>query len=360
MERFKNSLKRSKKGLKVGKPLKAALLRFVGKPLKIGDVEAPEVKPDEVLVKTKACGICRTDLHLAEGVLNPGKLPLILGHEAAGVVEETGPDVEEWRKGDRVIPYRYFTCGKCRSCLSGSEEVCYAYRGQLGFNWDGGYAEYFKAPERSLVRLPGTLSFQDGGTLACAGQTAYHAVKRRAELKLGETVLIMGAGGLGLQALQYAKLAGATVVIADRSERKLEYAANFNPDHALNLTSANFAEEVKRLTGGLGVDVVIDTTASSAVILNGLKTLRKLGKMILLGASDEPLKGISSTLMLVNEYEILGSRSSTKQELMEAAAIAASGKIKSIITETYQLDHINEALEKLKRGEMIGRASLIF
>jgi propanol-preferring alcohol dehydrogenase len=340
--------------------LKAALLRFVGKPLETGEVEVPELKPDEVLVKVKACGICRTDLHLMEGVLKPGKLPLILGHEAAGVVEETGSNVEEWKKGDRVIPYRYFTCGKCPSCLAGNEEVCYAYRGQLGFNWDGGFAEYFKAPEKNLVKLPGELSFQDGGTLACAGQTAYHAVKRRAEVKIGQTVLIMGAGGLGLQVLQYAKLAGATVLIADRSERKIEYAAKFNPDHLLNLNSTRFPEEVKLLTNDVGVDVAIDTTASSAVILKGLKSLRKLGKMLLLGASDEPLKGISSTQMLINEYEILGSRSSTKQELMEATAIAASKKIKSIITETYQLGQINEAMEKLKRGEIIGRATLTF
>lgn len=340
--------------------MKAAVLHSIKRPLEIEDVASPTLKPDEVLVKTEACGICRTDLHIKEGNLKPGKIPLILGHEAVGTVERTGANITRWKKGDRVVPYRYFTCGKCYSCITGSEEVCYNYIGQLGFNWDGGYAEYFKVPQRYLVRLPDSITFQDGGTLACAGQTAYHAIRKRARVKLGQNVLITGLGGVGLQALQFAKTVGANVFIADRSEEKLKFAKKYNPDYLLNLNAKRLPDRIKELTGGIGVDAVIDTTAAGNVMKVGLKSLKKLGKLVLLGSSDESVAEATSTNMLVNEYEILGSRSSTKHELMEAAAVASSGKIKSIVTETYRIDEVNEALDKLKKRQIIGRAILTF
>jgi len=340
--------------------MKAAVLRQIQKPLEIEDVDVPALNPDEVLVKTQACGICRTDLHFLQGEMKAGKLPLILGHEASGTVESCGTNVEGWEKGDRVIPYRDFTCGKCYSCTTGHEEVCYSPLGKLGFNRDGGFAEYFKAPARFLIRLPETVTFQDGGTVTCAGQTAYHAIKTRAHAGLGQTLMVLGAGGIGLQVLQYAKVAGASVLVADRSGRKLEFASKFGPDHLIDLTSHDIPSEVKRLTDGRGADIVVDTTASGKVIGVGLASLRKAGRMVLLGASEDPIPSITCSNMLATEHEVLGSRSSTKKELTEATALVASGKIKSIVTETYKLEQINEALERLRRGAVLGRAALIF
>jgi 2-desacetyl-2-hydroxyethyl bacteriochlorophyllide A dehydrogenase len=340
--------------------MKAARYYAVHQPLKVEEVEVPSIGANEVLVKVVASGICHTDLHFLDGTFPAGKSPLVLGHEPAGVVEKVGENVTQWKRGDRVIPFRYFTCGKCYSCLTGNEEVCYDYIGQLGFNWDGGYAEYFKVPERFLVRIPDAVSFREAGSLTCAGHTAYHAVTKRAKVKLGEKVLVNGGGGVGIEVLQFAKAAGAAVFVSDINDKKLEMARQFGADGTFNPRKQDVPAEMKRITKNLGVDVVVDTVGAKDSMEIGLNSLRKLGRIVLLGVGHDPIPNATSAFILANEFEILGSRSSNKQELVETLELVAAGKIKPIVTRTFKIEQITEALELLKKGEIMGRACIEF
>jgi len=182
--------------------MKAARFYEVVKPLKIEDVEVPKIGPKEGLVKVRACGLCHTDLHFLEGVLKPGKTPIILGHEVAGEVVDLGEEVRGLQRGDRVIIYLYFTCGGCYYCQTGRESLCTNLSGHLGFTVDGGYAEYVKAPARNLFKIPNGLSFDESAVLVDAVATPFHAVKGVAQVRLGETVVVYGAGGLGIYAVQ--------------------------------------------------------------------------------------------------------------------------------------------------------------
>jgi len=341
--------------------MKAARFHELNKPLKIEDLPVPSLEPNEVLVKTKACGICHTDLHFLDGKFSAGgKPPFVLGHEPAGVVEKVGEAVTTWKAGDRVIPYRFHTCGECYACRTGDEEVCYKPKGLLGFTCDGGFAEYFKWPGTHLLTLPDAVSFREAGPLACSGHSTYHAVNKRAGLTLGQTALINGCGGLGLTALQFAKLAGATVYVTDIDDKKLEKAKELGADGAYNPKKQDVAAEMKKLTEGLGVHVVIDFVGSPQTTELGLNSLRRLGKLILLGVGHEVIPKATPGFLLSGEYEILGCRSSNRQELKETVELVATGRVKPIVTKTFKLDEVNEGLEMLKRGEIIGRSCVEF
>lgn len=340
--------------------MKTARYYAINQPLKIEEIDIPSINPDEVLVKVETSGLCHTDLHFLDGTFPAGKSPLVLGHEPAGVVEEVGEDVTQWKKGDRVIPFRYFTCGKCYSCMTGNEEVCYDYIGQLGFNWDGGYAEYYKVPERFLARIPDAVPFSEAGSLTCSGHTAYHAVTKRAKVKAGDRVLVNGGGGVGASVLAFAKLAGADVYVSDINDKKLEWIQGFNANGVFNPKKQNVPEELKKITDNLGVDVVVDTVGSGDSMEIGINSLRKLGRMVLLAVGHDQIPNVTSANFVANEFELLGSRSSNRQELMETLRIAASGRIKPIATRAFPLEDINKALELLKEGEIMGRGYIQF
>jgi len=183
-------------------------VRFYGawKPLKVEEVEVPAIGAKEVLVKVRAAGICHTDLHFLEGVLTPwkGSLPLTLGHEVAGEVSKVGAEVRRLKIGDRVAVYNGVFCGKCKFCKSGRENLCVDLD-QIGFTLDGGYAEYVKARDDMLVKLPEKVSFESGAVLTCGAGSTFHALMDVGELKRGEYLMINGFGGLGSIALQIAR-----------------------------------------------------------------------------------------------------------------------------------------------------------
>jgi len=343
--------------------MKAARFHALNEPLKVEDIPVPTLEPGEVLVKTKACGICHTDLHFLNGKFAAGGTPpFVLGHEAAGVVEEVGEGVDEWKAGDRVIPYRFHTCGKCYSCLTGDEEVCYNPKALLGFNCDGGFAEYFKWPASHILSVPDSVSLLEAGPLGCSGHSTYHAVNKRAKVKIGEFVLVNGCGGLGITALQLAKVAGATVYVTDIDDRKLDMALKYGADGVFNpqTKNVNVAEEVKKLSEGIGVHTVLDFVGAPSTTELGLNCLRRLGKLVCVGVGHEVIPNAKPGFLLSGEYEIMGCRSSNRQELKEVLDVVASGKIKPVVTRTFSLDEINEGLELLKKGEIMGRACIEF
>jgi alcohol dehydrogenase, propanol-preferring len=341
--------------------MKAARFYEINKPLKIEDIEVPIIGEKEVLVKVMASGICHSDLHFLDGSLSfGGKRPFILGHEPAGRVEKVGASVTRWQPGDRVVPYRFWTCGECYYCVTGNEEECLNFKSQLGFNCDGGYAEYFKWPAAFLLKMPEKLSFLEAGPLGCSGHSTYHAVTKRAKVRMGETVLVNGSGGLGLMILQFAKLAGASVFISDINDNKLTMARELGADATFNPQKQMIPDEVKKLTGNLGVDVVFDLVGAKDSLEIGVESLRRLGRMVLMGVGNNAVLNATSSRMMVNELEILGSRSSNRQELKETLELVASGRIKPIVSRTFPLEEINNAFELLRKGEIMGRACIEF
>lgn len=233
-------------------------VRFVGinKPLEMQEIPVPEIGERDILVKVKAAGICHSDAHYRAGVSPVSFTPLTLGHEVSGVVEKIGAEVNNVKSGDRVCLHYLITCGDCYYCSTGNEQFCEQGK-MIGHHADGGYAEYISIPARNAIHLPDEIPFEQGATLMCASATAYHALLK-SRIKAGNRVAIFGVGGLGQSAVQLAKAFGAIEVYAvDIHEEKLQLAASYGAI-PVNGKKTNAVEEIKKLTGGKGVDVAIE------------------------------------------------------------------------------------------------------
>jgi 2-desacetyl-2-hydroxyethyl bacteriochlorophyllide A dehydrogenase len=335
--------------------LKAARFYEVGKPLRIEDVDVPKISDSEVLVKVRSCGICHTDLHfIDEGLIKPGKVPQIMGHEAAGDVVEVGERVEDVRVGDRVLIHFYFSCGECYYCRRGRESLCVSPEFQhFGFTVDGGYAEYAKAPARSIIKIPGKIPY-DAGILVDAGSTAYHAVREVGKVRLGDFVVIIGSGGVGLSTLQMAKLSGATVMAVDIRSGKLDAAKSLGADHVVNPAVENLYENVMRLTGGRGADVVYELVGSSDTMSEAVDILAKGGRLVFIGYSKDNLT-INPRRLVTGELQIVGSRASSRYETVEVVNLVRDGRfrLEPLITHRVSLDEVNEGLDLVRSGEAI-------
>src|SRR5262245_41950367 len=209
-------------------------MRAVRAPLCIEDVPLPKIGPDEVLIETRTSGICGTDLHILEGHGYVPVLPHVLGHEPSGVVVECGRDVTGLREGDRVAPHLFVTCEDCYYCRVGRQQQCANLRGIIGvLGYQGAFAEYFKAPAKNLYRLPENVPFDVGGLMADAVVTAVHA-SRRAGLVMGDSALVVGAGGVGQILIQILAAAGVRVLAADITPEKLHQATEFGAQRTVN------------------------------------------------------------------------------------------------------------------------------
>jgi propanol-preferring alcohol dehydrogenase len=335
--------------------LKAARFYRVGDPLRVEEVVIPKISPEEVLVKIKVCGICRTDIHfIDEGLLKPGKIPQIMGHEAAGDIVEVGKDVSDLNVGDRVLIHFYFSCGDCYYCRRGRESLCVSPNfQQFGFTVDGGYAEYAKAPGRSIVKLPPEVPYE-AGILGDAGSTAFHAVREVGKVRIGDIVVIMGCGGVGLCTLQMAKLNGARVIAVDINGRKLEIDKSLGADCTINSLTNNLSEEIRKLVGDRGVDFVFEFVGVKKTMYNSLKILVRGGKLVFIGYSDDKLL-LDPRKLIVGERQILGSRASSKHETIEVVELVREGKFRlnPLISHRIPLPDINDGLELVRKGEAI-------
>jgi len=335
--------------------MKAALFYKVGEPLRIERVPIPKIGPDEALIKVKACGICRTDLHfIDEGLLKPGKIPQILGHETSGEVVEVGENVEDVKVGDRILIYFYFSCGECYYCQRGMENLCISPKfRRFGFTIDGGFAEYAKAPARNLIKLPDEIPYE-AAILIDAGASTYHAVKTVAQVKVGETVLIMGLGGLGLCALQFAKICGARVIGVDIIPEKLDLAKKLGADATINAKEQDVVQEVMKLTDNEGVDVVIELVGRSQTMNMSFNSLRRCGRLVFVGYSKDNFV-VSPVQLVYNQLKVLGSRASSKWEAIEVIKLVQAGRFnfKPLISHIVSLDDINKGLDLLRSGKAI-------
>lgn len=333
--------------------MRAARLYGPGRPLVIEEVPKPTPGPGEALVKIAAAGICHTELHFIDGILNLGVWPITLGHEIAGVVEEVGPGVTSVKPGDRVIVYYYVGCGRCRFCLRGEENLCESPRAEYGFITDGGFAEYIKVPERNLVKLPDNISFEQAAPIGCSVTTAIHATKR-ASPSVGDYVVVYGVGAVGFALIQYNKLVGAEVIAVGRSPAKLKVAKELGADYVINAKEEDVVKRVMELTGGRGADVVYELVGTAETMENSLKMLAKRGRLVFIGYWRDKLE-VNPLDLVVKEAVITASVGNTLEELVEAVRLVAEGKIKVVVDSVIGLEDINKGIEKLRRGEAVGR-----
>jgi propanol-preferring alcohol dehydrogenase len=337
--------------------LKAAVLHEFKKPLVFEEVPRPQLEPGEVLIKVEACGVCHSDLHVADGdwsQLAPiVKRPLILGHEIAGRVIEKGRDVRDLQIGDRVgVPWVHWTCGECEFCLEGNENLCSRQK-ITGVTVDGGYAELVKAPASHTLKIPDGLSSLEAAPLFCAGVTVFRALKR-ARVTPGQRLAIFGVGGLGHLAVQIGRELGADVAAIDISDEKLALAKSLGASTVLNAASANV---VKELRGKGGVHVALVASAAKAAYDTAFYCVRPTGTLLVVGLPAENIC-FPPILMAAAEVRIQASAVGTRQDLRDVLALAAAGGIRCKVG-TRPLSEANQALDQLRSGQVSGRIVLV-
>ena len=331
--------------------MKAVRLAKVGSPLEMQDVPVPQCGERDVLVRVRAAGICHSDAHYRAGRSPVRPLPMTLGHEVAGEVERVGEAVTRLKPGDRVCLHYNITCGDCSHCASGNEQFCPTGL-MIGHFTDGGYAEYIAVPARNALPLPEEIPFAPGATLMCASATAFHAL-RKSRLRAGESVAIIGVGGLGMSAVQLARAFGAVEVFAvDIREESLGLAARYGAV-PVNAGAVDPVQEIRRLTGGRGVDVAVEMLGMPATMRQAVRCLGAMGRAVIVGIGDEPVTIDTYRELLGNEAEIIGCNDHLLSELPTVIEMARRGVLDTtrVVTRTIPLDagKINETLDSLER-----------
>lgn len=336
--------------------MKAVRLTRIGEPLEMAEVPTPTPGPLDALVAVQAAGVCHSDVHYRAGASPAGPLPLTLGHEVAGTVAAVGDAVTGWAPGDRVCLHYLATCGHCRYCDAGREQFC--VRGaMIGKHRDGGYAEYIAIPARSLFRLPEEIPFEHGAVLMCSSATSFHAL-RQARLSAGENVAVFGVGGLGISAVQLARAYGAGQVFAvDLQPNKLSLAERLGAV-PVDASAGDPVAELKRLTGGRGVDVALELIGLPQTMEQAFKSLAIRGRAAIAGISNRSFEVAPYADLINREAEIIGVSDHLAQEIPLLLEWARVGQLdlSVAVTETIPLEAgaVNQALDRLANfGETV-------
>jgi 6-hydroxycyclohex-1-ene-1-carbonyl-CoA dehydrogenase len=331
--------------------MKAVVFHGKDAGLKIEDIPVPQIGDDQILVKVAACGVCHTDLHYIEhGVPTFKKPPLVLGHEASGIVEKAGASVTNVKEGQRVLIPAVLTCGRCTACRQGRENICAAMT-MLGNHFDGAYAEYVAVPAKDVLDLPESIPLEEASIIADAISTPYHAVKNRARVKPGDTVVVFGCGGVGINAIQMSSAAGAYVIAVDINQRKLEWATEFGADHTINAKEVERVDkEIKKLTGG-GADIAMEVIGNPRTIEQAFECVRVGGRLCVVGYTPETISIVAGKIMF-KELEVVGSLGCRPVDYVPLIRMVAQGKIdvKRQVTHRFSLDEIGKAFEAMKEG----------
>ncbi len=342
--------------------MKAVRLFEFDQPPRLVDVPEPTISgPLDVIVKIAGAGVCRTDLHLVEGVFKDGmgdKMPFTLGHENAGWIEEVGSGVSDLQRGDPVVLHPQSSCGLCRNCRLGNDMHCTGQSFFPGFDGtDGGYAEYLKTNVRAVIKLaPGT----DPASLAPfadAGITAFHAVKKMLpRISPGTTAVVLGVGGLGHFGIQILKaLSCARVIALDTRAERLEFAKRLGADEAFQSTDGGVSA-VRQATNGQGADIIFDYVGEHGTPNTSLRMLRRGGTYSQIGYGGELT--IRTVDLLLGEYTIVGNIVGTHSDLAELMELNRQGLVK-VTAQQFPLDDAGEVLQQLDQGRIEGRAVLL-
>lgn len=332
--------------------MRAAVFHGSGRPLELTEVPTPEPAAGEVLVRVAGCGLCHTDLHyLDHGVKTFRTPPLILGHEAAGTIAGLGTGVTAWKKGDPVLIPAVLSCGRCRYCRQGRENLCEQLV-MLGNNIDGAYAEFVAVPAKDLIPLPASLAPERACIIADAVSTPYHAVTRRGRVRPGDHVAVVGCGGVGLNVVQCAVLAGAIVVALDVNEERLAVAKRLGAALTINPKAVQRPDKEVRAWSGGGVDVAFEAIGAPATMRDAYALLRRGGRLCVIGYSADDVS-LSAARLMYYELEVVGSLGCGAGEYPEIVALVESGRLTldPIVSGTLPLERINEGFERLRRGE---------
>ena len=354
--------------------MKAARIITPRKPLEVKEIDRPKPKGSQVLIRVQSAGVCHSDIHLWDGgyeglegqflsATDRGvKYPLTPGHEIAGLVEDLGEEASSAMKGsigknEKVLIYPWIGEGLCPACRVGHENLCDKPR-SLGIYAEGGYAEYVLVPNyRYLIKVGAgdhDLNMDSIATLSCSALTAYGAVKN-ASLGPNDNVVIVGAGGLGIMAIQLAKaVTGARIIATDLNDDKLRLAKENGADNIINSKNEDAVKAVMDLTDNLGADAVIDFVNASKTVQTDMQLLRRRAKLVLVGLFGGELK-LNLVTMPSRAYKLIGSYTGNMMDLIELVSLAKRGVIKPVISNQFKLDQATEALEMLKEGKILGR-----
>jgi len=340
--------------------MEAIVLRAFGAPenLRREIVPDPAPGPGEVLLRVHACGVCYHDVINRRGNLPRTAVPAILGHEAAGEVIGVGPGVEGWAVGDRAATLQRLSCGTCAHCSAERNSLCKLDTRFFGEEIPGGYAAFMAAPVAGLGRVPSTVSWPVAAVACCTTGTAVHCLRTRGRLIPGETVLITGAsGGVGMQAVQLARHDGGRVIAVTSSASKAEPLFEAGAHDVIVSPTLDFAAEVRRLTGGQGVDLALEIVGS-ITFAQTLKTLAPGGRLVTVGNLETGLVDLNPGLVIVKELEILGAYATTQAELNEALRLVETGVLRSWVSDVLPLHEAARAHDRLEKKEVAGRLVL--
>jgi D-arabinose 1-dehydrogenase-like Zn-dependent alcohol dehydrogenase len=341
--------------------MKAQVLRSWGGPLALVDRPRPAPQPGEVLVEVRACGVGLTVLNYISGQMGrPDTLPLVPGHEITGVVAAVGPGVDAVRAGDRVVVFFYLTCGRCEFCRAGRDSLCRNFQGNVGVHRDGGYAEFVALPEANVLPLPEGVPFVEGTAIPDAIATPYHVCASRARVRVGDRVLVIGAGGgVGIHMLQMARLFGARVVAVDTDETKLARCLELGAEHAVNFRASDAEARARAALDG-GATVGVDLVGSEQTLAWTLGLLGRGGRMVTLTTFADVGFQVVPRRMVMDELEVLGSRYCGRAELLAAARLVQDGRIRPVVSRAVPLEEVETLHAMLREGRLLGRGAVTF
>ncbi|KAH6825537.1 GroES-like zinc-binding alcohol dehydrogenase family protein [Perilla frutescens var. hirtella] len=366
--------------------MRGAVFWEANKPLTFEDFEMPRPKANEVLVKTKACGVCHSDLHVLKGEL-PFATPCVVGHEITGEVVEHGPMTdskisERFPVGSQVVGAFIMPCGSCFFCSKGQDDLCesfFAYNRAKGTLYDGetrlflrgsgkpvymysmgGLAEFCVVPAHGLTELPKTLPYTESAVLGCAVFTAYGAMAHAAQVRPGDAIAVIGIGGVGSSCLQIAKAFGASEIIAvDVQDEKLQKAKIFGATHAINARKEDAVAKIKEITGGRGVDVAVEAIGRPQTFSQCVQSVRDGGKAVMIGLTLSGAKGeVDINHLVRRQIKVIGSYGGrARQDLPKLVKLAEKGtfNLQAAVSRKYKFEEVEQAYQNLDQGSIVGR-----
>jgi acryloyl-coenzyme A reductase len=338
--------------------MKAIVLHQFGDAQNLRYEDAPEPRSgvDELLIRVEACGVCYHDVINRRGGLPRTRLPAILGHEVCGSVIDKGPGVRRLRVGDRVASLQRVNCGRCHFCTNSRPTLCRDGAGFFGEEIPGGYADYFVAPEHVVVKVPDSVPAAQASVTACTLGTAVHVLETRAKLLAGETLLITGAsGGVGIHAIQLARLLGANVAAITSSAAKVELLKNWGAQTVIHAPDLRFSQEVKRQLGG--ADIALEVVGS-ATLDETLHSLKRAGRLVVVGNLVAGKASFNPGLVILKELQIIGSFAASLKEVERAFELVMQRNVQIVLSGCFPLEDAIQCHRLIEDRAVTGRLVL--